>query len=85
MKLKVDENLPASLIPALAGLDHDVESVESEGLAGVVDERVWAAEIQAKERSTESVGGNEIIPDLEERIARWRDRRPGAAREGRET
>ena len=43
MKLKIDENLPASLVTALQTLGHDVDTVPSEGLAGRDDADVWTA------------------------------------------
>jgi len=42
MKLKLDENLPASLVVVLRGLGHDVDTVPEEGLAGCHDDGVWA-------------------------------------------
>ena|ERR1041385_1102319 len=49
MRIKLDENLPADLVPALRSLGHDVESVTSEGLSGHPDPDVWNA-AQAEER-----------------------------------
>jgi predicted nuclease of predicted toxin-antitoxin system len=43
VRIKLDENLPASLIAQLGSLGHDVDSVPQEGLAGHDDPRVWAA------------------------------------------
>jgi predicted nuclease of predicted toxin-antitoxin system len=43
MKLKLDENLPESLVATLAALGHDVDNVRQEGLAGRDDSEVWAA------------------------------------------
>lgn len=43
MKIKIDENLPASLVEALQGLGHDADSVESEELVGRDDSDVWSA------------------------------------------
>lgn len=40
MKIKLDENLPLSLKPALEKLRHDVETVSSEGLLGLPDMEV---------------------------------------------
>jgi Domain of unknown function (DUF5615) len=37
MQIKLDENLPAELVDDLTALGHDVDSVESEGLAGSFD------------------------------------------------
>jgi len=43
MKLKLDENLPESLLLELAALNHDVDSVRQEGLAGHADPDIWTA------------------------------------------
>ncbi len=43
MKLKLDENLPASLAQSLTQLGHDVDSVVQEGLAGKDDALVRRA------------------------------------------
>lgn len=44
MKLKLDENIPASSAPRLrALLKHDVDTVLDEGLGGKDDGTVWAA------------------------------------------
>lgn len=41
MKIKLDENLPASLVEGLTPLGHDVDTVVQEGLAGAEDPQVW--------------------------------------------
>lgn len=43
MKIKLDENLPASLGAALNILGHDVDTTPSEGLAGSNDDSIWEA------------------------------------------
>ena len=43
MKLKLDENVPASAAPRLAALGLDVDTVLSERLQGRSDDDVWAA------------------------------------------
>lgn len=43
MKLKLDENLPESLVGELAALGHDVDNVRLEGLAGQSDPDIWRA------------------------------------------
>ena len=48
MKIKLDENLPARLHPIIEKLDHDVDTVLQEGLAGRDDQAVWDAAQQAK-------------------------------------
>jgi predicted nuclease of predicted toxin-antitoxin system len=49
MRLKLDENLPVSLLAELAALNHDVDTVRSEGLAGRDDPDIWTA-AQAADR-----------------------------------
>jgi predicted nuclease of predicted toxin-antitoxin system len=41
MKIKLDENLPASLAPSLVALGHDARTVISENLRGHPDQEVW--------------------------------------------
>jgi len=43
LKIKLDENLPAGLVAALAGVGHDVHTVADEGLVGEPDDVVWKA------------------------------------------
>lgn len=43
MRLKLDENLPESLVAALSALGHDVDNVRLEGLVGQSDPNVWQA------------------------------------------
>ena len=43
MKLKLDENLPETLLVELAALNHDTDNVRQEGLAGHDDSEVWTA------------------------------------------
>jgi predicted nuclease of predicted toxin-antitoxin system len=43
MRIKLDENLPAGLVEALAKLGHDVDSVPQEALSGQPDSKVWDA------------------------------------------
>ncbi|HEY6253313.1 MAG TPA: DUF5615 family PIN-like protein [Candidatus Angelobacter sp.] len=43
MKIKLDENLPASLASTLSGLGHDVHTSIDEGLAGHQDDQIWEA------------------------------------------
>ena len=43
MKIKLDENLPERLVPELAALGHDVDTVRSEHLTGQSDNEVWQA------------------------------------------
>jgi predicted nuclease of predicted toxin-antitoxin system len=48
MKIKLDENLPSSLIGDLAALGHDVDSVPTEGLAGHPDPDIFEAAQKAQ-------------------------------------
>jgi predicted nuclease of predicted toxin-antitoxin system len=43
LKIKLDENIPTSLVSILSGLGHDVDTVVSEGLKGRDDETVREA------------------------------------------
>jgi predicted nuclease of predicted toxin-antitoxin system len=43
MRLKLDENLPESLLSGLSELNHDVDNVRQEGLTGQNDSNVWRA------------------------------------------
>lgn len=43
MKIKLDENLPTSLVNGLLQLGHDVDTVTQEGLSGHDDVVVWQA------------------------------------------
>jgi hypothetical protein len=43
MKLKLDENLPESLLSELSALGHDVDNVRQEALAGQADTDIWRA------------------------------------------
>ena len=41
MKVKLDENIPVSLVEALASLGHDVQTVIGQGLTGRADAEIW--------------------------------------------
>lgn len=41
MKIKLDENLPASLVVILSALGHEADTVVDEGINGKPDEIVW--------------------------------------------
>jgi hypothetical protein len=49
VRIKLDENLPESLLATLADLRHNVDNVRSEGLSGQTDADVWQ-EAQKAER-----------------------------------
>lgn len=41
MRIKLDENLPAGLVPLLTDLGHEVDTVPAEGIGGEDDDVVW--------------------------------------------
>lgn len=43
MKIKLDENLPARLLPILQRYGHDVDTVPKENLTGKPDAEIWQA------------------------------------------
>jgi len=43
VKIKLDENLPARLVPPLNALGHDTHTVYQEGISGRDDRTVWRA------------------------------------------
>lgn len=43
MKIKLDENLPARLVPILQRHGHDVDTVPEENLSGRPDAEIWQA------------------------------------------
>ena len=43
MRIKLDENLPATIALELRELGHDVETIPDEGLTGEPDPRIWKA------------------------------------------
>ncbi|MEQ1740987.1 MAG: DUF5615 family PIN-like protein [Candidatus Nitrotoga sp.] len=43
MKIKLDENLPARLVPILQQHGHDVDTVPEENLSGRPDAEIWQA------------------------------------------
>ena len=57
MKIKLDENLPASLVDILHHFGHDADTAPSEGLAGKDDDTVWDA--------TQAAGRFFITQDLD--------------------
>ena len=42
MKIKLDENIPVSLVRVLASYGHDVTPVNAEGLVGRKDQEIWS-------------------------------------------
>jgi predicted nuclease of predicted toxin-antitoxin system len=49
VKIKLDENIPVSLVRVLAVRGHDVETVNAEGLVGRKDQEIWSR-CQAEDR-----------------------------------
>jgi predicted nuclease of predicted toxin-antitoxin system len=43
VKIKLDENLPERLVPALSAFGHDIDTVRGERLNGQTDPSVWSA------------------------------------------
>lgn len=43
MKIKLDENLPARLVPVLQQHGHDVDTLPEEHLSGRPDAEIWQA------------------------------------------
>ena len=43
MRIKLDENLPARLVPILQRHGHDVDTVPEEHLSGRPDAEIWQA------------------------------------------
>lgn len=68
MKIKLDENLPASLAPALELKEFDVDTIEEEGLVGRIDQDVFQA--------AQAAGRFFITQDLD--FSDTRRYRPGA-------
>jgi predicted nuclease of predicted toxin-antitoxin system len=57
VRLKLDENLPHTLVGLLSQLGHDVDTVPNEGLAGKDDGKVWTV--------TQAAGRFLITQDLD--------------------
>jgi predicted nuclease of predicted toxin-antitoxin system len=61
MKIKLDENLPESLLDSLAAWGHDVDNVRSEGIAGHPDSALWqAAQLQEQLFITQDLDFSDI-------------------------
>ena len=48
MKIKLDENIPAGLVPILGTLGQDIDTVPREKLVGQKDAAIWAAAQETK-------------------------------------
>jgi predicted nuclease of predicted toxin-antitoxin system len=61
MRIKLDENLPESLLASLAALGHDVDNVRLEGMVGSADADVWqAAQIHSRLLITQDLDFSDI-------------------------
>ena len=70
MKIKLDENLPASLTTISANLHHDVHTVAEENLSGGSDRDVWeAAQRDARFRQSLIRRVREVFQ--REEVIRW--------------
>ena len=67
MRIKLDENLPLSLVPKLQKLGYDVDTVRAEQLAGRPDSDIW--------RATQNAARLLVTQDLD--FSDLRDFRPG--------
>ena len=84
MKIKLDENMPQSLVLALARLGHEIDTAMSEGLTGLNDAAVFAAS-QAAQRFfvTQDLDFSDLrrfAPGTHHGLMLIRLRSPGAAR-----
>ena len=72
MKLKLDENLPESLVSDLSEMGHDVDNVRGEALTGRNDDEVWrAAQRSGRILITQIWTFQTFANLLQERIADW--------------
>ncbi len=61
MRVKIDENLPVELVAVLAGLGHDADTVEQEGLKGRDDADVWkAAQVERRFLITQDLDFSDV-------------------------
>jgi predicted nuclease of predicted toxin-antitoxin system len=81
LKIKLDENLPASLARDLQGLGHDVETVHEERLEGENDGIIWkAAQSEARFLITQDLDFSDtrkFAPGTHEGLLLVRLRDPG--------
>jgi predicted nuclease of predicted toxin-antitoxin system len=84
VKIKLDENMPVSLVAALRRLGHDIHTVRVEQLTGQRDDRIWEA-AQREERFliTQDLDFSDVrrfAPGTHHGILLVRLRRPGRQR-----
>jgi predicted nuclease of predicted toxin-antitoxin system len=83
MKIKLDENLPSSLVADLSALDHDVDTAPAEGLAGRPDPDIWrAAQAAGRFLITQDVDFSDVrvfAPGTHHGILLVRLKQPGRA------
>lgn len=81
MKIKLDENLPARLIPILTRMGHQVDTVLLESMGGRDDEDVWkAAQLTKRFLITQDLDFSDIRqyqPGTHEGVLVLRLREPG--------
>jgi predicted nuclease of predicted toxin-antitoxin system len=82
MKIKLDENLPAKLVPLLQQRGHDVHTVPDENLGGSADAEVWrAAKAEGRFLITQDLDFSDIrhfAPGTHYGLLLLRLREPGA-------
>jgi len=81
MNIKLDENLPEALVPILAELGHDTDTVPQESLTGQDDEIVWDAAQQARRflitQDLDFSDSHKFVPGTHHGILLLRLRDPG--------
>jgi len=81
MNIKLDENLPEALVPILAELGHDTDTVPQESLTGQDDEIVWDAAQQARRflitQDLDFSDSHKFVPGTHQGILLLRLRDPG--------
>lgn len=82
MKIKLDENLPARLVPVLRRQGHDVDTVPDEHLSGMPDSAIWqAARTEKRFLITQDLGFSDtryFAPGTHAGLMVVRVREPGA-------
>ena len=81
LRIKLDENLPEALVPVLAELGHETDTVPQENLAGQADETVWDAAQQAGRflitQDLDFSNSHKFVPGTHQGILLLRLRDPG--------
>jgi predicted nuclease of predicted toxin-antitoxin system len=83
MRIKLDENMPASIAGDLRALGHDVDTVRDEGLAGREDPDIWnAAQAALRALVTQDLDFSDVrtfVPGSHAGLVLVRMREPGRA------